>query len=334
MSPLPITRQTFAYASSVDGVRPLWADAAYLADGRPKPVLVVMHGYGGGRAAVARDLDELAPRGVVALAPDLRGRGDSAGQWDSGGLDVHDILDAVRAALARYPGELDGRNLNLVGYSGGGGNAIACAVRFPELFRTVVSFFGIADYGAWHRSGGRPDCNEWMELALGGTPDQIPEVYEARNAIPAAGNARCSRLHFFWDEEETMCPPALVEAWLDQYHRAGLGRAAVHVSRRGDARRWIHNYRTGNPDLSAADDLFLPDVLAARPAVPALPSRGCMVVPGFVVTRFFSVWIEDGQRGQVTVEYDVGGAVPDVRVTVNPRGYAVRVGPGVDLDAG
>ncbi len=333
MSPSPPVRQTFAYASRVDGVEPLWADVAYLANGHRKPLLVVMHGYGGGRDAVARDLDELASRGVVALAPDCRGRGESAGSWDSGGLDVHDILDAVGAALARYPAEIDADNLNLVGYSGGGGHAIACAVRFPEVFRTLVSFFGIADYGAWHRSGGRPDCNEWMEFALGGPPDRLPDVYESRNAIPAAANARCSRLHFFWDEEETMCPPALVEAWIEEYHRAGLGPAAVHVSRCGDVRRWIHNYRTGNPDLSAADDLFLPDVLATPTRVAALPEQGRLVVPGFVVTRTFSVWIGDGQRGRVTVEYDRRGAMPGVRVVANPRGYAVRVGPGVDLAA-
>jgi pimeloyl-ACP methyl ester carboxylesterase len=309
----------------VDGTAPLLADVAYLADGRPKPLLVVMHGYGGGRAAVAQDLRELAPRGVFALAPDMRGRGGSAGQWDSGGLDVHDILDAVLAALARYPGETDARNLNLVGYSGGGGNAIACMVRFPDLFQTVVSFFGIADYAGWHRSGGRPDCNQWMEQALGGTPEQRPEVYTARNAIPAAGNAACGRLHFVWDEEETMCPPALVQAWLSTHRAAGLANASVHISHAGDPRRWIHNYRSGNPDLSAADDLYLPDVLAPKAGSPRLPPRGRLVVPGYLVTRHFQVWVEDGQRGRVAIDYELTGAVPRIRVTDNPGAFAVRV---------
>jgi pimeloyl-ACP methyl ester carboxylesterase len=323
--------QDLTYVSSLDGTQPLCADTAFIPDGRAKPLLVVMHGYGGGRGAVAQDIRELARRGVVAVAPDMRGRGGSAGHWDSGGLDVHDILDVVLAAVARYPGEIDARNLSIVGYSGGGGNAIACMVRFPDLFQTYVSFFGISDYGGWYRSGGRPDCNVWMEAALGGTPDEVPELYAARNAIPAAGNARCGKLHLFWDEEETMCPPAMIEAFLDVHRAAGLANAAVHVSRAGDARRWIHNYRAGNPDLRAADDLYLADVLAPKAESPELPPRGRLVVPGYLVTRRFQVWIENGQRGQVTVDYDLTGAVPDVRVVDNPQGYGVRSLPASPL---
>ena len=317
--------QELVYASSYDRTQPLLADVALVPDGRAKPLLVAMHGYGGGREAVMQDIQELAQRGVVALAPDMRGRGGSAGRWDSGGLDVHDILDAVLAALARHPDEIDARNLSIVGYSGGGGNAIACMVRFPDLFRTYVSFFGISDYGGWHRSGGRPDCNMWMEAALGGTPDEVPELYAARNAIRAAANARCGKLHFFWDEEEMMCPPEMIEAFLDVHRQAGLGNAAVHISRRGDGHRWSHNYRSGNPDLSAADDLYLGDVFSPETRSPRLPPRGRLVVPGYLVTRQFQVWIEDGQRGQVTVEYDLTGAAPAVCVVDDPRGYDVRI---------
>ena len=325
--------ETFSYASSADGTRPLLADAAFVPDGRPKPLLAVMHGYSGDRTAVAQDLRELAVRGVLAVAPDMRGRGGSAGRWDSGGLDVHDILDAALTAVARYRGEIDACNLNIVGYSGGGGNAIACTVRFPDLFQTAVSFFGISDYAGFHRAGQRPDCNVHMEAALGGPPDQCPAVYEARNAIPAAGNAACGRLHFFWDAEETMCPPALIEDFLAVHRRAGLANAAVHVSHPGDPHRWIHNYRSGNPDLSGADDLFLPDVLAPKAGSPRLPACGRLVVPGYLVTRHFQVWIGDGQRGQVTVEYDLTGVTPEVRVVDNPRHLDVRIDHSSSLNA-
>ena len=319
------TLELLEYASSVDGTKPLKADVAFAANGRAKPLLVVMHGYGGNRKNVSLDLRELAPRGVFALAPDMRGSGDSAGRWDSGGLDVHDILDAVLAAVRRWSHEIDAANLNIAGYSGGGGNAIACVVRFPDLFRNCISFFGISDYGGWHRSKGRPDCNRRMEAALGGRPDALPDVFAARNAIPAAGNARAGRLHFFWDEEERACPPAMVEAFIARYREAGLTNVAVHVSRKTDAVRWKHAYRASNHDLSKADDLFLPDVLTAKNDSPKLPATGRLVVPGYVVTRRFQVWVEDGQRGQVTVEYDCRGKQPVVRVVENPRSFKVRI---------
>jgi len=317
--------ESFSYVSSADGTRPLVADVAFAADGRPKPLLIVMHGYGGTRKDVTRDLEELSARGVVAVAPDMRGRGDSAGRWDSGGLDVHDILDATLAAVSRYPAEIDARNLNIVGYSGGGGNAIACMVRFPDLFQTAVSFFGIADYAFWHRSAGRPDCNAQMEAALGGPPAALPDIYDARNFIAAAGNAACSRLHFFWDVEETMCPPAMVEAFLAGYHAAGHANDTVHVSRPGDAKRWIHNWRTRNPDLSAADDLFLPDVLTRKIAAPRLPPRGRLIVSGYLVTRNFQVWLGDGQRGRAAIAYDLSHDPPAIQVVDNPSGWPVRV---------
>ena len=313
------------YASSVDGAKPLLADVAFVPDGRPKPLLIVMHGYAGDRRAVGKDIRELAARGVVAVAPDMRGVGGSAGKWDSGGLDVHDILDAALAALQKYPGEIDARNLNIVGYSGGGGNAIACMVRFPDLFQTYVSFFGISDYAGWHRSQGRPDCNRHMEVALGGPPDALPEVYAARNANAAAGNAQCGRLHFFWDEEERACPPAMIEEFLARHREAGLANASAHISRKTDALRWKHNYRSGNPDLSKADDLYLPDVLSAKAASPRLKDTGRPVVIGYLVTRRFQVWIEDGQKGQVTIEYDLKGPTPAVRVVENPKNYKVRI---------
>ncbi len=71
----------------------------------------------------------------------------------------------------------------------------------------------------------------------------------------------------------------MVEDWLAVHRKAGLSNAAVHVSRAGDSKRWIHGYRSSNPDLNAADELFLPDVLAPKPASPALPPRGRLIVP-------------------------------------------------------
>jgi pimeloyl-ACP methyl ester carboxylesterase len=258
----------------------------------------------------------------------MRGRGQSAGKWDSGGLDVHDILDAVLEAVRLYPTEVDAANLNIVGYSGGGGNAIACAVRFPDFFRTCVSFFGISDYAAWHRSKGRPDCNAVMERAIGGSPETTPEAYEARNAIPAAGNV-LARVHCFWDEAESQCPPQPMVEFLEACGQAGGGRAVAHVSQPADSVRWRHGYRSGIPGLAAADAVFLPDVLVAGASAPQLPKTGRLVVPGYLVTRHFSVWIADAKKGRVegrvTIEYDLTGSTPAVRVVENPRNYGVTV---------
>ena len=320
-----LTSATFEYSSTPDDTKPLFADIVYRPDGKPKPLLLVMHGYTGSRKSVATDLRELAARGVVAVAPDMRGRGDSGGRWDSGGLDVHDIADAALAAQRRFGAEIDARNLNVVGYSGGGGNAIGCAVRFPDLFRTCVSFFGISDYGWWYHSDVSPKRSRLLEDALGGSPEKVPEPYAARNYNAAAGNVRLARLHLFWDEEEKLDLPGMIEAFAEQHRKAGLANVIVHRSRKSDPVRWIHGYRTDNPHLSGpADSLFMPDVVKTGPS-PRLPKRGRLVVPGYLVTRRFQVWLGDGQQGRATVEYDLTDGKIDLKVIDNPAGHPVRL---------
>ena len=137
------------YRSSVDGTGPLLVDVCFQPSPKKLPLIVVMHGYGGGRDPVRPDIVRLAQRGLFAIAPDMRGRGRSAGQWDSGGLDVMDIYDAVQFGLREFAGQIDASNLNVMGYSGGGGNTFSCVVRFPDLFRVAASFFGVPDYAAF-----------------------------------------------------------------------------------------------------------------------------------------------------------------------------------------
>jgi hypothetical protein len=49
------------------------------------------------------------------------------------------------------------------------------------------------------------------------------------------------------------------------------------------------------------------------------------VVAGYLVTRRFQVWIEDGQEGQAVVEYDLHGRKPGLRVIGNPGNHEVRL---------
>ncbi len=319
-----ITKETVEYASSADKTAKLKYDVAYQANGKTKPLVVVMHGYSGSRVSVKDDLEILANKGVFAVAPDTRGCGDSGGKWDSSGLDIHDILDAVMSVLTKYPKEIDPRNRNIVGYSGGGGNAIACSVRFPDLFRTHTSFFGISDYGGWNLSKGRPDCNEKMEKGLGGGPEKLPEVYASRNFIPAAGNVK-GAIRFFWDEEEKQCPPKMVEDFIGVYKKAGGENSTVHLSKKTDEHRWIHGYRGTVKSLNEADDIYLKDVFAKKFETPELPPKGTLVVCGYLVTKHFQVWIEDGQVGRVTVKYDLTGEKPVFEVTENTGKHKVKI---------
>jgi pimeloyl-ACP methyl ester carboxylesterase len=320
---MTLQRATFQYDSRADDTAGLLADACYQDDGQKKPIVLIMHGYKGGRKNVSQDLSDLAGRGLFTVAPDMRGRGDSPGRWDSGGLDVHDAVDAALAAACRYPEQADPDNLNIVGYSGGGGNAYAAGCRFPDHFQTAVSFFGIADYAGWHASRGRPDCNRTMDEILG-RPDEHPARYEARNMILAAGNAMKTHWWLFWDEEESQCPPAECdEPWADAYRATGGEHLRVEISRSGDEYRWHHGYRINHPSLAKANDIFC-DALLAPPRDLSLPEEGELVVPGYLVTKPFRVFIGDGQAGCVRIRYRLQPSV-EVDVIENPRNLPVNI---------
>lgn len=320
---MTLQRITFRYDSRADDTVGLLADACFHDDGKKKPIVLVMHGYKGSRGDVSEDLDDLARYGLFTIAPDMRGRGDSPGQWDTGGLDVHDAVDAAFAAASRFSGQADPDNLNIVGYSGGGGNAYAAGCRFPDHFQTAVSFFGIADYAGWYASQGRPDCNLIMDQTLG-RPGENPARYEARNMVAAAGNATKTHWWLFWDEEESQCPPAECdEPWAEAYRAAGGEHLRVEVSRVEDQYRWLHGYRANRPSLAHAHELFRADLLAP-PRDLSLSDEGELVVPGYLVTKAFRVFICDGQAGWVRIRYRLQPRV-QVDVIDNPHNLPVNI---------
>ena len=324
--------RTLHYASSIDGTKPLLVDVCFPPSGRRLPLIAVMHGYNGERESVRPDVLRLAQKGLFAIAPDMRGRGGSAGAFDSGGLDVMDIYDAVQFCCRKFAGQVDASNLNVIGYSGGGGNAYACVARFPDTFRVAASFFGIPDYAAFHRSTSRMDCKRILVQILGGTPRQAPAHYAARNATIAAGNNGQTRFHIFWDEAEIQCPGWMDEDFVRASRAAGHRNCVPHRSRRRDRVRWKHGYTTDWPELIEAEEWFVPEILKRRVPEPRLPRAGTLVVPGYVVTKHFQVWLQpagnpelSGRSGVAVIEYRLGQPQPEFRVHSVSRGHLVRI---------
>ena len=179
-------------------VRPVWAPASDLpvqdfhlvewpgADGRPvpgwlalppdpapedgHPAVVWVHG---GPAAQARatfrpDMQALLAQGYAVLVPNVRGStgyGRAAMESDDQQLrldSVHDLAAGARW-LAAQPG-LDAPSINparisVMGQSYGGYMVLAAITEYPELWRTAIDLYGIADFatllaatGPWRRA--------------------------------------------------------------------------------------------------------------------------------------------------------------------------------------
>lgn len=324
--------ETLKHTSSIDGTKPLFFDVCFKPSRQKLPLIVVLHGYSGKREQCRPDLERLATAGLFAVAPDIRGRGDSGGKFDSGGLDVMDIYDAVQVCCRKFAGQVDATNLNVIGYSGGGGNVFSCFVRFPDTFRVAASFFGVPDYAELYRTTDRKDVKRILAATLGGTPRQQPAAYAARNATAAAGNNSQTRLHLFWDVNESACPGEMDEEFVRVNRATGHRNCVPHRSRKRDQYRWFHGYTSDSPNLIQADHRFVPEILQRRVPEPRLPATGSFIVPGYVVTRQFQIWVEPalqpelrGQSGVAAIDYRLGDGGPEFVIRSVTRGHVVRI---------
>jgi hypothetical protein len=297
-----LVETSLVYRSSVAPLEPLKAWIGFKPDGLPKPLVVCMHGYGdpvmrhGGRR-VYGSVRGYALQGLFGIGVDLRGREESVGQRDDGGVEVMDIYDAVQAALAQYPRETDPANINIIGWSGGGGNTFSAVTRMPDLFSNASAFYGITDYGYWART----TWNGTIQPNVGGEVDAVPDRYLARNSLLGVMNNRYTHFQFFWDEEEVLCPP-----WMDEEYRRiaqelGYTNIIAHESHTNqpDIVRWKH---TGGYNATALTD---PPMTGRNNPAPRIDAAGKLRVLGYLMTRPFRVFLGHGNDAVALLDYEL-----------------------------
>jgi pimeloyl-ACP methyl ester carboxylesterase len=204
------------YTSTLDSL-PLVMDVAFDADRRPSPILLVLHGYSGPFQGTEIP-ERFARKGLFAIKTYKRGFGGSGGSSDDSGRETHDFYDAIQFVKSHYAQYVDPMNVNVVGYSGGGGNTYALLTKFPDLLRSANVFFGMSDYGyddtyGWWNNGGSSYRNA-LAQRIGGTPTDVRERYHARAHHLGAGNNRYSHIQLFYDEQESTCPLSHAEQYV------------------------------------------------------------------------------------------------------------------------
>ena len=253
------------------------------------------------------------------VAPVAEGRFVSGGRPDSGGLEVHDIRDAVIEARRRLGDRLEA-GADILGYSGGGTSALLAAIRFPGLFERVVAFFPIVDFAAQEahlrRLGRGPlaQLHDWL-----GRPEEQPGRFAARRLLEALDNLRGTPTLILGDSADEICPVTQLRE-LEQRATA-VPSVEVRISKPGDPVRWHH----GTPD----EDTPL-DVARLRRREDATPPRQepqRWVVPGYLVTPELEVWLGDGQQGLARCELRRDGDAVVVRLDAIdvPAGLKGRV---------
>lgn len=287
-------QQWIEYSSSIDPLPALKALVAKPLSARNLPVLVVMHGFRESVTSFPPDVyRRMASAGTFVVAVEMRGRNGSSGTPDCSGREIQDIVDATHFVLKKYPKETDSSQIHVVGYSGGGGNALLCAARYPDFFNTVTSFFGISDYEAWSHEAS-PARLEVLRRWMGN------QSYESRSARKSITNYRGGKLRLYHDSEDDAVPVSHSETIAQ-----ALPNAELHVSKPGDALRWLHGAPAGKSHNIETEKQWLADVAAKRIFHWTIPHQGNFAVPGYLTTREFNLWIGEGTQALGALTYDL-----------------------------
>jgi hypothetical protein len=326
---------TFSYKSTVstdaNGLLDLVAELNYDDARTNAPIAVVMHGYSFVTviSTVRANAQRLRDKGFFAISVALRERDGADGRRDSGGVEIHDIYDAVEAIKQNFAARVNPRIVYMTGYSGGGGNTLSALTKFPDYFNAGAAFFGMSDYGydhtnGWYFNGAGSHHQSQLRTDIGdptlGNP-VVTDRYHGRASNLASANNPYSEIHLFVNNDEVTCPAINMIT----YRSNAVARAAfpneftnitVHVGRVGlyvdfdrdgtndanELQYWPH----GNPSASqqdAAESWFMGRLLAGQIPAPTLNPSDTLFVAGFVKTSKFECWVGDGQAGAMQLDY-------------------------------
>lgn len=280
----------------------------------PLPVVLLVHGWGGDADSFDGDdtLARLAALKLFVVSVGMRGRNGADGSRDASGREIYDLYDALTQIRADFPTIAHASNAAIVGYSGGGGNALAAAGKFPDAFTVVVSYFGMSDYGRdgvdgwYYNSPG--DYPAEIAASVGDTPINVPDAYYARDAVTAIDNFNGGYLYMYHDTADTIVPVAHSTRVKSALDSASLTNYSYNESEAGDPVRWTHKYPADNADLKTAESTW--GTAIRSHSAWTVNASGTVTVIGYIVTKRFSVWLGStteyggGLDEVATVEYD------------------------------
>jgi pimeloyl-ACP methyl ester carboxylesterase len=274
------------------------------------PVLIIMHGY----TDIAEQLNaeaytRLANLGFFVIGVQMRGRSGSTGTRDSSGQEVYDIYDVYQNFLTKYSGLgiIDPNRVIISGYSGGGGNALAFAARFPDLCPVVVSHFGISDYGyngtdSWYIQESTRQTQ--LDTDVGSPRTSFLNEYRVRNTVEAIAKNLKGKLFLFHDDQDTavhVTHSANIKTQYtsegrsiqeDKYSAFNSSDLRYSVTTTSDTPRWTHANPTDAADITDAEPIWT-DV-AKSADIPTMPDTGTLRILGWVRTKKFYILLGNG----------------------------------------
>jgi len=159
-----------------------------------------------------------------------------AGNW--GVVDVQDCQDAPKMLAAAPHALIDGARVALRGGSAGGFTTLA-ALSIPQdtsYFKAAASSYGISDLVSLAQFTHKFEL-KYMDKLLGGSPQEIPEVYAARSPVNHAGRITSPLLVLQGDQDKVVPPEQSEKIVNTIIEHGGADRVKYHIFQ-GEGHGW------------------------------------------------------------------------------------------------
>lgn len=265
-------------------------------------ILVLLHGWDS-QIVNETTTKYYANKGFFVISVAMRGRSGGQGTRDASGREIYDIYDAIKHIRTVYANKLNGK-VSILGWSGGGGNALAFACKFPDLCEVVVDFFGMSDYGydpitSWGMTDGW--YKPYIETSVGETVGIQGNKHRSRYAVSAITNY-IGKLYLFHHSTDYYINTIHSQKIITSLQNANKTNFIANISTDIDVYQYIHGLALNSASHNYAESLFIP-VIKNEPTV-IIPTIGTLEILGFLETKRFSIWLDDGRSSVANVNYN------------------------------
>lgn len=299
---------TFTLTSTLDRTGGLLSKYTYDETKSDLPIVVMIHGFNLTIDAITQTImNRIANQGYFVVAIGMRGRKGAGGSRDASIRELHDIFDGINHIKTNFPVS---NKVIVSGYSGGGGNALAFATKFPYVANTIVNHFGMIDYGfhnieSWYMRN--PSYQSDIQQFVGrfrNTENLL--YYRTRNSHEALSNVK-SRIFNYHDSEDTGVSVNLTHYLRNELDRLGKPHT-TKISTSSSSTRYLHNMNVSVLTES--------DWLPYGKDTPALshPDSDTLKVMGYVTTNRFKCLLNNLDNGIAELTYNLNTN----QFTINP----------------
>ncbi len=238
----------------------------------------------------------------LQLDIDMRGRAYSTGMPDCNGYELYDIFDAVNFARREYSNYIsDPDVVYFESGSGGGGNALALAGKFPDLFCAINALVPISDYYEWYIFDRLQEFRDEMDVWIGVDPAANKEAYDARSGITLVSNL-LTHIFISHGTHDMRVPYFLTRNYMDACHKCGKSDLVTLLTLDGVGTR--EHYGNISEEQMAEMKRLCRENLETHTIPVNIPPKGKFVVAGYLVTKHFSVFLSSLNQIDIA-EYDL-----------------------------